>query len=34
MIIIGGKNLNLADFYKILFEGKKVDLDKNAVENV
>ncbi len=34
MIIIGGKNLNLNDFYKILFEGEKVDLDKEALRKV
>jgi histidine ammonia-lyase len=34
MIIIGGKNLNLNDFYKILFEGEKVDLDLESVKKV
>ncbi|MBU8893163.1 MAG: aromatic amino acid ammonia-lyase [Bacteroidales bacterium] len=34
MIIIGGKNLNLDDFYKILFEGEKVDLNTEALKKV
>jgi len=34
MIIIGSKNLGVEDFYKILFEGEKVDLDANALEKV
>lgn len=34
MIIIGSKNLALEDFYKILFEGEKVDLDASAIEKV
>lgn len=34
MIILGGKNLNLNDFYKILFEGEKVDLDSEAIKKV
>ncbi len=34
MIILGGKNLNLDDFYKILFEGEKIDLDKEALKKV
>jgi len=34
MIILGGKNLDLNDFYKILFEGEKIDLDKNALNKV
>lgn len=34
MIILGGKNLNLDDFYKILFEGEKIDLDKQALKKV
>ncbi len=34
MIIIGGKNLNLADFYKILFEGEKIDLDEASLDKV
>ena len=34
MIIIGERNLNLDDFYKILFEGEKVDLDSEALNKV
>ncbi len=34
MIIIGGENLNLNDFYKILFESEKIDLDKDALKKV
>ncbi len=34
MITVGGKNLNLTDFYKILFEGEKVDLDSGALNKV
>lgn len=34
MIIIGGENLNLDDFYKILFEGEKVDLNSEALIKV
>lgn len=34
MIIIGGKNLELDDFYKILFEGEKVELDKKSLNKV
>ena len=34
MIIVGGRNLNLDDFYKILFEGEKVDLDSEALNKV
>ena len=34
MVIIGGRQLNSADFYKILFGGEKIDLDKNALEEV
>lgn len=34
MVIIGGKNLDLNDFYKILFEGEKIDLDKEAIHKV
>lgn len=34
MIIIGGKNLNLNDFYKILFEGEKIDLNPESVKKV
>lgn len=34
MIIIGGRNLNLNDFYRILFEGEKVDIDKEALKKV
>ncbi|NQT78282.1 MAG: aromatic amino acid lyase, partial [Bacteroidetes bacterium] len=34
MVIIGGRQLISADFYKILFGGEKIDLDKNALEEV
>lgn len=34
MIIIGGRDLNLDDFYKILFKNEKVELDSNALKNV
>ena len=34
MITIGGRQLNSADFYKILFGGEKVDLDENALKEV
>ena len=34
MIIIGGKNLELSDFYKILFEGEKVELDSESLKKV
>ena len=34
MIIIGGENLNLNDFNKILFEGEKIDLDTKAIKKV
>ena len=34
MIIIGAENLNLDDFYKILFEGEKIDLDTEALIKV
>ena len=34
MIIIGGKNLSIDDFYKILFEGEKIDLDNTSLNNV
>ena len=34
MIIIGGRKLKSADFYKILFEGEQIELDKNAFEEV
>lgn len=34
MIIIGGKNLEICDFYKILFEGEKVDLDIDSLNKV
>ncbi len=34
MVIIGGRQLNSADFYKILFGGEKIDLDKNALAEV
>jgi histidine ammonia-lyase len=34
MVIIGGRQLISADFYKILFGGEKIDLDKNALGEV
>jgi histidine ammonia-lyase len=34
MVQIGGKRLTLEDFKAILLEGKSVELDKNALENV
>lgn len=34
MIIIGGKNLTLDDFHKILFNGEKIDLDSSALKKV
>lgn len=34
MILIGRENLNLNDFYKILFEGEKIDLDTKALKKV
>ena len=34
MIIVGGRNLVLDDFYKILFEEEKVELDKGALNKV
>lgn len=34
MVIVGGRNLNGADFYKILFGGEQVELDKKAFAEV
>ncbi len=34
MVIIGGRQLSSADFYKILYGGEKVELDKGALEEV
>jgi len=34
MIIIGGKNLTIDDFHKILFKGEKIDLDSSALIKV
>ncbi len=34
MIIIGGENLNLNNFYRILYDGEKIDLDKDALIKV
>jgi histidine ammonia-lyase len=34
MIIIGGRDLNLDDFYKILFKDEKVELDSSALKKV
>ena len=34
MVIIGGRKLESADFYKILFGGAKVELDPKALEEV
>lgn len=34
MIILGGKNLNLNDFYKVLYEGEKIDLNSESVKKV
>lgn len=34
MIILGGKNLDLNDFYKILYDGEKVDLNTESLKKV
>ncbi|MEA1897798.1 MAG: aromatic amino acid ammonia-lyase, partial [Bacteroidota bacterium] len=34
MIIIGGRKLESADFYKILFGGEKIELDPDALKEV
>jgi len=34
MVVIGGRKLSGADFYKILFGGEKVELDENALKEV
>jgi len=34
MIVLGGRNLDLNDFYKILFEGEKVELNKESLDKV
>ena len=34
MVIIGGRKLESSDFYKILFGGEKVELDKQALQEV
>ncbi|MCK4569912.1 MAG: aromatic amino acid lyase [Bacteroidales bacterium] len=34
MVTIGGRKLNSTDFYKILFGGEKIELDKQAFEEV
>ncbi len=34
MIILGGKNLNLNDFYKILYDGERVDLNTESLKKV
>ena len=34
MIIIGGRDLNLDDFYKILYKDEKVELDSSALKKV
>ena len=34
MVIIGGRKLESADFYKILFGGEKVELDEQAFKDV
>src|SRR5210317_471822 len=34
MVIIGGRKLDSSDFYKILFGGEKVELDKGALKEV
>ena len=34
MVIIGGRDLNIDDFYKILFKDEKVELDSSALKKV
>ena len=34
MIIIGGRKLTSEDFYRILYQGEKVELDRGAMEEV
>jgi histidine ammonia-lyase len=34
MVIIGGRKLESSDFYKILFGGEKIELDKGALDEV
>ncbi len=34
MVIVGGRKLNSADFYKLLFGGEKVELDDTALDEV
>ena len=33
MVLIGGRKLESADFYKILFEGEQIELDKGAFDD-
>lgn len=34
MVIIGGRELNSSDFYKVLFGGEKISLDEGALKEV
>ena len=34
MVIIGGRKLESSDFYRILFGGEKIELDKGALQEV
>jgi len=34
MVIVGGRKLDSADFYKLLFGGEKVELDDTALDEV
>jgi histidine ammonia-lyase len=34
MVVIGGRKLNSADFYKVLFGGEKIELDEGALKEV